>query len=88
VAAGFLLAAGMFGKFAAIISCIPVPVLGGQFIIGTGMLVSMGLSTLQFVNMSSSRNQVTLGVALIMGVSIPIWLENTPNAINTGSNPD
>ncbi|XP_046558675.1 solute carrier family 23 member 2-like isoform X1 [Haliotis rubra] len=49
------------------------------------MVVAVGLSTLQFVDLSSSRNLMVLGLALMLGMILPQWAKNNPKAIDTGN---
>lgn len=77
--------AGLFGKLGALLSMIPDPVLGGIYVMGLGMVISVGLSNLAFIDIESTRNQVIIGVSLMVGLMIPSWLQENPNAINTGS---
>ncbi|XP_046555946.1 solute carrier family 23 member 1-like [Haliotis rubra] len=75
---------GMLGKFGAVVSLIPTPVIGGVALVTFGMVVAVGLSTLQFVDLSSSRNLMVLGLALMLGIILPQWAKNNPRAIDTG----
>ena len=49
-----------------------------------GMIVAIGVSNLQIVDMNSSRNIFVFGFSIIFGISMPFWLRNNPTAINTG----
>ncbi|XP_071089360.1 solute carrier family 23 member 2-like [Haliotis cracherodii] len=75
---------GMVGKFGAVVSLIPTPVIGGVAVVTFGMVAAVGLSTLQFVDLSSSRNLMVLGLALMLGMMLPQWVTNNPRAIYTG----
>jgi len=76
--------AGIFGKFGAVLSCIPSPVLGGVSLVSFGMIVGLGLSYLGAVDLHSTRNLLITGLALIFGIMVPTWMANNPTAINTG----
>ncbi|XP_046555593.1 solute carrier family 23 member 2-like [Haliotis rubra] len=85
ITAGVMLTVcGMLGKFGAVVSLIPTPVIGGVALVTFGMVVAVGLSTLQFVDLSSSRNLMVLGLALMLGIILPQWAKNNPRAIDTG----
>jgi nucleobase transporter 1/2 len=43
-----------------------------------GMIVSVGLSNLQFVNLNSARNLFILGFSLFMGLSVPEYFSANP----------
>ncbi|GBM76736.1 Solute carrier family 23 member 1 [Araneus ventricosus] len=76
---------GMLGKFGGIFVTIPQPILGGIFCIMFSMVTAVGLSTLHFVDLNSSRNLFVLGFSLFMGLCIPKWIQANPGAIQTGS---
>jgi len=78
------MAAGLMGKLGAVLSCIPVPVLGAINLCGFGMLISLGLSYLKFVDLRSSRNLVVLAISFCVGMAIPTWMHNNPGIIDTG----
>ncbi|OWF56540.1 solute carrier family 23 member 1-like [Mizuhopecten yessoensis] len=80
-----MLILGCLGKFGALFVTIPDPVIGGMFLIMFGMVVSVGLSNLQFVDLSSSRNIFVLGTSLFFGLSFPVWIKDHPNSIDTGN---
>ena len=49
-----------------------------------GMIVTVGLSNLQYVDMGSSRNMFIIGFSLFAGLSLPEWIKAHPGAIQTG----
>ena len=73
----------LFGKFGALFSTIPQPVVGGVFVVLFGMITSVGLSSLQHVNLNSVRNLFIIGFSLIIGLVIPKYLTQHPNTIDT-----
>lgn len=76
---------GCIGKAAALFATIPDPVLGGLFHVSLGMVLSVGLSNLQFVDMSSPRNIFIVGTSIPIGQTLPNWLNANISSINTGS---
>ena len=48
------------------------------------MVVAVGLSNLQFVDLSSSRNIFILGTSIFFGLSFPNWMKNHQGYVNTG----
>lgn len=48
------------------------------------MVTAVGLSSLQYVDMNSSRNIFIVGVSLFFGLSFPKWMEEHSDAIDTG----
>ncbi|XP_069977609.1 solute carrier family 23 member 2 [Penaeus vannamei] len=76
---------GVFGKFGAVFATLPEPVLGGVLIFVFSVVTAIGLSTLQYVDLASSRNLLILGFSIFMGMALPNWLQKHPDAIQTGS---
>ncbi|XP_048774661.1 solute carrier family 23 member 1-like isoform X2 [Ostrea edulis] len=74
---------GCLGKFGALFVTIPDPVIGGLFMVTFGMVVAVGLSNLQFVDLTSSRNIFILGTSIFFGLSFPNWMKNHPGYIST-----
>jgi len=71
VGAVLMLALGIFGKFGAFFATVPKPVVGGMFCALFGMIASVGLSNLQYVNLNSARNLFIIGFSLFMGLTLP-----------------
>jgi len=49
-----------------------------------GMIVAVGLSSLQHCDMSSNRNMFVVGLSLFTGVALPHWITDNQSTINTG----
>ncbi len=67
----FLIAAGLIPKIGALITTIPIEVLGGGVIVMFGMVVSAGISMLSEVNWSR-RNMVIFAVSLSIGLGLQL----------------
>ena len=80
-----LLIGGIIGKFGAILTLIPTPIIGGTLTVLFGMVAAVGISVLQFIDLSSIRNLTILGFSFILGLSIPDWISEHPDKINTGT---
>jgi nucleobase transporter 1/2 len=80
VQAGALLMMGLavLGKFGALFTTIPRPIVGGMYCTMFGMIAAVGLSNLQFVDLNSARNLFVLGFALFMGLSVPEYVRANP----------
>ena len=65
----FLIICGLVPKVGAVVSSMPIAVLGGGVIIMFGMIVSAGLSMLQEVTMNR-RNMIIIAVALSVGLGL------------------
>ncbi|XP_021341876.1 solute carrier family 23 member 2-like isoform X2 [Mizuhopecten yessoensis] len=76
---------GMVGKVSAVFITMPYPVLGGAMIIMYGMFNGIVLSNLHSVSLSSTRNLAIIGIAILVGLMVPYWLEKNPHDINTGN---
>ena len=75
---------GALGKFGALFSAIPDPVVGGVFCCMFGMITAVGISNLQYVDLNSVRNLFIIGFAFLMGFAVPDYFNKNQNAINTG----
>jgi nucleobase transporter 1/2 len=70
----------VFGKFGALFTTIPQPIVGGMYCAMFGMIAAVGLSNLQFVDLNSARNLFILGFAFFMGLSLPEYFAANPVA--------
>ena len=68
----------IFGKFGALFTTIPQPIVGGMYCAMFGMIAAVGLSNLQFVDLNSARNLFILGFAFFMGLSVPQYFAANP----------
>ena len=75
----------VIGKFGAVLSTLPYPVVGGGAFVGFGLLTAIGIFMLRSVNMSSFRNLAIFGLSLYIGMVIPEWIKKYPAAIDTGN---
>jgi len=83
IGALFLIAAGLIPKVGAIISSIPIEVLGGGVIVMFGMVVAAGVSMLSDVNWNR-RNMVIFAIALSLGLGLqlePAALQHLPGTL-------
>ncbi|KAI0222353.1 Solute carrier family 23 member 2, partial [Lamellibrachia satsuma] len=80
-----LIVCGLFGKVGAVLASIPEPVIGALILIGLGMIISIALSNINLIDMRVARNLMILGIAMMLGMMLPPWLEQHPGAIKTGS---
>ncbi|XP_019646793.1 PREDICTED: solute carrier family 23 member 1-like [Branchiostoma belcheri] len=80
-----MLVSGVVCKFSAVFTTVPDPVVGGVFAVVFGMVSAVGMSSLQFVDLNSSRNLVILGFSLFCGLMVPGWMWDNPGVIRTGS---
>ncbi|MGJ8723309.1 MAG: uracil-xanthine permease family protein [Roseibacillus sp.] len=77
-AAVLMLVLAIFGKFGALFTSIPSPIVGGMYCVMFAMVTGVGLSNLQFVDLNSPRNLFIIGFALFAGLSLPEYVG--PNA--------
>lgn len=56
------------GPFGALFSLIPIPVIGGLLCVMFAMVTAVGLSHLQYVNLSSHRNLFVFGSSIFFGI--------------------
>jgi len=69
----------MFGKFGALFTTIPDPIIGGIFVVMFGMITAVGLSALHFVSLESMRNLFVVGLSLFFGLVLPHWAKQPEN---------
>ncbi|KAK3084365.1 hypothetical protein FSP39_012253, partial [Pinctada imbricata] len=85
IAAGLLMIVfGCLGKFTALFVALPDPILGGIALITLGMVISVGISNYQYVDLNSSRNLFIIGTSLFVGLTVPRWVSENPASIHTG----
>ena len=75
---------GTVSKFGALFTTIPQPIVGGMYCAMFGMIASVGLSNLQFVDLNSSRNLFIIGFAFFMGLSLPEYFNANPVMLGDG----
>jgi len=71
VGAVLMIGLAVIGKFGALFTTIPQPIVGGMYCAMFGMIAAVGLSNLQFVDLNSARNLFILGFSIFMGLSLP-----------------
>ncbi|KAK8372467.1 hypothetical protein O3P69_019007 [Scylla paramamosain] len=76
-----LIVSGLIGKFGAALVTIPEPVMAGVLVVMFAMITSIGLSPLQQVDLSSSRNLFILGFSIFFGLLLPKWLARNPESL-------
>jgi len=76
---------GVIGKLGAVFILIPDSVVGGLFCVMFGMIIAFGLSTLQYVDLRSSRNLYILGLSIFFPMVLCKWMQEHPGVINTGN---
>ena len=79
-----MISIGILGKVGALFATIPEPIVGGMFWGLFGIILAVGLSNLQYVDLNSSRNLFVLGFSFLTGMMIPDWIQKNPTAIDTG----
>ena len=86
VAGIIMIVCGVIGKFGAILTLIPEPIIGGSLTVLFGMVAAVGISTLKFIDMNSTRNLTILGLSLLIGLMVPQYINHPDNvdAIKTG----
>lgn len=72
---------GLFSKFGALFVTIPEPIVGGIFCVMFGMIASVGLSNLQYVNLNSTRNLFVLGFSILFGLALSKWAQENPGSL-------
>ncbi|KAJ8317030.1 hypothetical protein KUTeg_004934 [Tegillarca granosa] len=76
---------GVIGKIGAVCVTIPYSVIGGMQMINFGVLVGVMISNIQFTDMTSTRNHVIIGFSMFVGLMMPYWMRENPEALDTGN---
>ncbi|CAI0474314.1 unnamed protein product [Linum tenue] len=71
----FLILFSFFGKVGAILASIPQALAAAILCFIWGLIVALGLSTLQYSQTASFRNIAIVGVSLFLGMSIPGYFQ-------------
>ncbi|KAM7055915.1 solute carrier family 23 member 1-like isoform 1-T1 [Acridotheres tristis] len=79
-----MLLSGIFGKVGAMLASIPIPVIGGMFLVMFGVIAAVGIANLQYTDMNSSRNIFIFGFSLFAGLTIPNWASKNSTLLETG----
>lgn len=66
-----MLVCGVLAKVGATFVTIPGPVIAGVFFIKFSMIAAVGIATLQYIDLNSSRNLFILGLSIFFGISFP-----------------
>jgi len=85
ISALILIACGLIPKIGALVSSMPLPVLGGGVIVMFGMIISSGLNMLSEVEMNR-RNMVIMAVSLSVGLGlsqVPTAVQHVTGTLNT-----
>ncbi|CAI5530170.1 unnamed protein product [Closterium sp. Naga37s-1] len=75
VGAAFLVFFSLFGKVGALFASMPPVMVGGLLTIMAAMAASLGLSSLRYAEMGSSRNLLITGLALFLSLSVPDYFK-------------
>ncbi len=73
---------GAIAKFGALFTTIPEPIVGGMYCTLFGVIASVGLSNLQYVDLNSARNLFIIGFSFFMGLSVPEYFAQHPAKFN------
>jgi uracil-xanthine permease len=84
VGATVMIILAFVGKFGAVFTTIPEPIVGAMYCGLFGMIAAVGLSNLVLCDMSSSRNLFIIGFAFFMGLSMPQYFAAHPLGVNWG----
>ena len=76
--------AGLCGKFGAAFAIVPDAIVGGSNLCVLGVLPGFACRVLRHCDISSVRNMSIYGLSLSMGMAVPYYVKDNPNAISTG----
>lgn len=76
-AAYFMIGLSLLGKFGALLATIPEPIIGGIMVVLFGIITSVGVSNLKYVDMERSfRNVFIFGFSVMVGMVVPYWVKS------------
>lgn len=78
VAGIILLCIGTIGKLGAIMAEIPEVILGSVYLTAFGILAMTGLELILRAKINVSRNQILIGTSLMLGLTLPSYMEENP----------
>lgn len=78
IGAVLMLVLGSVGKFGALFTTIPQPIVGGMYCAMFGVIAGVGLSNLQLIDLNSPRNLFIVGFSFFMGLSVPAYFAQNP----------
>ncbi len=78
VAGIILLCIGVIGKLGAIMAEIPEVILGSVYLTAFGILAMTGLELVLRAKINVSRNQILIGTSLMLGLTLPSYMEKNP----------
>jgi len=58
----------------------------GVHVLRPGTVAAAGISQLQHVDLNSNRNLFIIGLSIMFGMALPLWLREHPHAISSGKN--
>ena len=75
---------GVFGKFGAVLSMMPDPIIGGLSSFTVSIIIAIGISGVMDLDLKSSRNIIVLGITFFLGLVVPSWCRQQEKPIDTG----
>lgn len=84
VGALVLLLLSLFGHIGALLASIPPPMVGGLLCISLSMTVALGLSSLRYMEMGSSRNLLIVGLSMFLSLSVPSYFSSYSSLSGVG----
>jgi uracil-xanthine permease len=75
IGAVILILMSLIGKFGALVSTMPSPVIGGAYITLFGTIGALGIQNLMRADIGSQRNIMIVGFAFLMSQGLPAWVD-------------
>ena len=76
IGAAAMIVAGFVGYVGRLVTTIPAPIVGGLFVVMFAQIIGVGLSQLQYVDLTDNRNVFVVGMTLLSGLSVPTLVDN------------
>lgn len=85
VGAVILIALGFVSKVGAVLATIPLPIIGGMYLVLFGLIAGIGLSATARADLTSERNLLIIGFSLFLGLSLPAYFETAVVEISSAT---
>lgn len=79
-----LIVMSLLRKFGTLVATIPSPVIGGAYVALFGIIGALGIQILARADLRSQRNLTIVGLAFLLGLGVPPWVQQHPLAFSPG----
>lgn len=77
-----LIVMSLLRKFGTLVATIPSPVIGGAYVALFGIIGALGIQILARADLRSQRNLTIVGLAFLLGLGVPPWIQQNALAFD------